>query len=77
MDEIAVTFFLAGPTQPTLPVYVWGLLRFGFTPEINAIFTLIGVASIVLIIAGTTLLTGALRGRPDSPRRIGTLGGQR
>ena len=75
-DEIIVTFFLAG-VDITLPVYVWNQLRFGFTPEINAIFTLIGVASIVLIIAGTTLLTGALRGRPDSPRRIGTLGGQR
>lgn len=73
-DEIIVTFFLAG-VDITLPVYVWNQLRFGFTPEINAIFTLIGVASIALIVAGTALLTGALRGRPDSPRRIGALGG--
>jgi spermidine/putrescine transport system permease protein len=73
-DEIIVTFFLAG-VEVTLPVYVWNQLRFGFTPEINAIFTLIGIASIVAIIAGTTLLTGTLRGRPDSPRRIGALGG--
>ncbi len=73
-DEIIVTFFLAG-VDITLPVYVWNQLRFGFTPEINAIFTLIGAASIVLIVAGTALLTGALRGRPDSPRTIGSLGG--
>jgi spermidine/putrescine transport system permease protein len=73
-DEIIVTFFLAG-VDVTLPVYVWNQLRFGFTPEINAIFTLIGITSIVLIIVGTVLLTGALRGRPDSPRRIGALGG--
>jgi ABC-type spermidine/putrescine transport system permease subunit II len=73
-DEIIVTFFLAG-VDITLPVYVWNQLRFGFTPEINAIFTLIGIASIVLIVAGTALLTGTLRGRPDSPRRIGALGG--
>jgi ABC-type spermidine/putrescine transport system permease subunit II len=72
-DEIIVTFFLAG-VDITLPVYVWNQLRFGFTPEINAIFTLIGIVSIVLIVAGTALLTGTLRGRPDSPRRIGALG---
>jgi spermidine/putrescine transport system permease protein len=72
-DEIIVTFFLAG-VDVTLPVYVWNQLRFGFTPEINAIFTLIGTASIILIVAGTALLTGALR-RADSPRRIGALGG--
>ena len=45
MDEIAVTFFLAG-TEPTLPVYVWGLLRFGFTPEVNAAFTVIAGGSL-------------------------------
>jgi ABC-type spermidine/putrescine transport system permease subunit II len=48
MDEIAVTFFLAG-TEPTLPVYVWGLLRFGFTPEVNAAFTLIAGGSLTMI----------------------------
>ncbi len=55
MDEIAVTFFLAG-TQPTLPVYVWGLLRFGFTPEVNAAFTLIAGGSLALIGAAGLLL---------------------
>ena len=57
MDEITVTFFLAG-TQGTLPVYVWGLLRFGFTPEVNAAFTLISGGSLVLIIIATGMLVG-------------------
>ena len=57
MDEITVTFFLAG-IQGTLPVYVWGLLRFGFTPEVNAAFTLIGGGSLLLIITATALLVG-------------------
>jgi ABC-type spermidine/putrescine transport system permease subunit II len=58
MDEITVTFFLAG-IQGTLPVYVWGLLRFGFTPEVNAAFTLIGGGSLLLIIIATALLVGS------------------
>lgn len=55
-DEIVVTFFLAG-VDVTLPVFVWNQLRFGFTPEVNAIFTVFGVVSVTLIILATKLLT--------------------
>jgi spermidine/putrescine transport system permease protein len=48
MDEIAVTFFLYG-REYTLPLEIWGRLRRGITPEINAISTLILVVSIILI----------------------------
>ena len=48
MDEIAVTFFLYG-REYTLPLEIWGRLRRGITPEINAISTLILVASVILI----------------------------
>lgn len=69
MDEIASTFFLAG-TQPTLPVYVWGLLRFGFTPEVNAAFTLIAGGSLTLIgIAGLLLFFAGRRHRLPEERR--------
>jgi ABC-type spermidine/putrescine transport system permease subunit II len=71
MDEITVTFFLAG-NQGTLPVYVWGLLRFGFTPEVNAAFTLISGVSLILIVIATVLLVGigALRGGSRRQRRV-------
>jgi spermidine/putrescine transport system permease protein len=49
MDEIAVTFFLIGRDN-TLPLEIWGRLRRGITPEINAISTLIFAVSVVLII---------------------------
>jgi spermidine/putrescine transport system permease protein len=49
MDEIAVTFFLIGRAN-TLPMEIWGRLRRGITPEINAISTLIFAVSVVLII---------------------------
>jgi spermidine/putrescine transport system permease protein len=48
MDEIAVTFFLIGRDN-TLPMEIWGRLRQGMTPEINAISTLIFAASVALI----------------------------
>jgi ABC-type spermidine/putrescine transport system permease subunit II len=71
MDEIAVSFFLAG-TQPTLPVYVWGLLRFGFTPEVNAVFTLIGAFSLLLIGGALVLLLATGRRREKQLVGIGT-----
>jgi len=49
MDEIAVTFFLIG-SDNTLPLEIWARLRRGITPEINAISTLIFVASVILIL---------------------------
>lgn len=49
MDEIAVTFFLIGRDN-TLPLEIWARLRRGITPEINAISTLIFVASVILIL---------------------------
>jgi ABC-type spermidine/putrescine transport system permease subunit II len=71
MDEIAVSFFLAG-TQPTLPVYVWGLLRFGFTPEVNAVFTLIGGFSLLLIGGALIMLLATARRREKQLAGIGT-----
>jgi ABC-type spermidine/putrescine transport system permease subunit II len=70
MDEIAVTFFLAG-TRPTLPVYVWGLLRFGFTPEVNAAFTVIAGGSLLLIaVAGILLaISGRRHAAPEARQR--------
>jgi len=50
MDEIAVSFFLIGRDN-TLPLEIWGRLRRGITPEINAISTIIFVFSMVAIVA--------------------------
>jgi spermidine/putrescine transport system permease protein len=49
MDEIAVSFFLIG-RENTLPLEIWGRLRRGITPEINAISTIIFVFSLAVII---------------------------
>ncbi len=53
-DEIAVTYLLTG-RKNTLPMQLWSLLRRTATPDINAVGTLIIVASICLIFAGVWL----------------------
>ncbi len=47
-DDFIIAFFVAG-TQTTLPIYVFASIRRGVTPEINAVATMILVASIMLI----------------------------
>src|SRR5436305_11455628 len=49
MDEIAVSFFLIGRDN-TLPLEIWGRLRRGITPEINAVSTIIFAFSLITIV---------------------------
>lgn len=56
MDEIAVSFFLIGRDN-TLPLEIWGRLRRGITPEINAISTIIFLFSIIAIVLWYRLRT--------------------
>ncbi|MDO9415548.1 ABC transporter permease subunit [Pararhizobium sp.] len=49
VDEVIVSIFLTG-SEPTLPVWVWNQVRFGFTPSVNAIFVCIGVGTVLLIV---------------------------
>lgn len=50
MDNFIMSFFTAGPGSTTLPLYIWGSLRVGLTPEINALSTMILVVSILLLL---------------------------
>ena len=50
LDEFIIAFFLTG-SQPTLPVYIWGLMRFpGQIPIVMALGTLLVIASITLLV---------------------------
>jgi spermidine/putrescine transport system permease protein len=54
-DDFVTTFFLAGPDVNTLPVQLFSMIRYGLTPEVNAISTLL-LAITAVGIAGSGLL---------------------
>jgi spermidine/putrescine transport system permease protein len=56
-DEFIIAFFVSGP-EPTLPIYLFGAVRRGATPEINAIVTF------VLVISVTCMLVAYVISRP-------------
>lgn len=52
MDDLVITYFIAGVDSTTLPVFIYGMLRRGLKPEINAIATLMLVFSFVIASLG-------------------------
>ncbi len=55
LDDVVITQFVSGPGWTTLPVYVFGLIRRGVTPLINAVSVVMLVASTVLVLASLAL----------------------
>lgn len=61
LDQFVVSYFLATPGVSTLPVEIYGAIRKGFTPEINAISAIFFAVStlLVLVFAQLSHLGGA------------------
>jgi spermidine/putrescine transport system permease protein len=61
LDEFIIAFFLSG-NAPTLPVYLWGQLRFpARLPMIMALGTILVVLSILLLVVAETFRRRGLR----------------
>ncbi len=52
LDDLVITYFIAGVNSTTLPVFIHGILRRGIKPEINAIATLMIVISLLIAALG-------------------------
>jgi ABC-type spermidine/putrescine transport system permease subunit II len=63
LDEFIITLFLIGG-QNTLPIYIYTQVKFGITPEVNALATMLLAATLALSLVGFGLpaLIRSLRG---------------
>ena len=55
MDDLVITYFVAGVDSTTLPLFIFSMLRRGVKPEINAIANLFVIFSLVLASIGLYL----------------------
>jgi spermidine/putrescine transport system permease protein len=63
LDDFVITTFTSGPGSTTLPLYIFGQLKFGVSPSINALSTIVLVSAlVVLAIAGIFSARAARRG---------------
>lgn len=52
IDDFVITFFVAGPGSTTLPLKIFSMIKFGVSPEINALSTLLLGSALVLSTIG-------------------------
>ncbi len=64
LDEYVIASFLSGPGTATVPVEVAGMIRRTFTPEVNALATLLLAVSVLLAPAALLLWRGSRRAMP-------------
>ncbi len=64
IDDVVITSFTTGPGATTLPILIWSKVKFGVTPDINALATLI-----VLLVGGGVTIAGVLMMRAERRRR--------
>lgn len=55
LDDFVVSFFTTGPGATTLPILIYSSVKRGITPDINALSTLIVLASVLGTIGATLL----------------------
>jgi spermidine/putrescine transport system permease protein len=55
LDEFVIAFFTNGPATPTLPIVIYSMVRFGVTPELNALAAILLLVTFTAIIAAQRL----------------------
>lgn len=52
LDEFVIAFFTSGPSSTTLPIAIYSRVRFGITPTINALATMLLGLTITAVLIG-------------------------
>lgn len=55
IDDFVITFFVAGPGATTLPLYVYGMMKFGSAPLINALSVILLLFTFAIILCAQWL----------------------
>jgi len=50
LDDFVISFFTSGPSSVTLPLYIYGSLRRGITPDIHALSTIVFLVTVALVL---------------------------
>lgn len=64
IDEFIIAYFTAGAGQAsaTLPMLIYSMIRFGVTPEINAMASIVMLVSFALVLLAQRLNRGRIPG---------------
>jgi spermidine/putrescine transport system permease protein len=54
-DDFIITLMVAPAGATTLPIYIYGMVRLGITPEVNAVSTVILAVSIIIVLIASLI----------------------
>ena len=49
MDDVVISYFTSGPDSNTLPLYIYSMIKSGITPDVNAMFSIIIVITMIIL----------------------------
>jgi spermidine/putrescine transport system permease protein len=73
IDDYVITSFVAGVGSTTLPVQIYSMVKSGISPEINAISTLLLVATALLLLAAHRVERGGTARTASLPAAVAVL----
>lgn len=50
LDDVIISFFVSGPTTMTLPLKIFSMVKFGVTPTVNALSTLLLLLTLLMVL---------------------------
>lgn len=56
-DDFVITQFVSGPSSSTLPIRIWGMVRFGVSPIVNPVATVILAFTLTSVFLAQYILT--------------------
>jgi spermidine/putrescine transport system permease protein len=65
-DDFVLTFFVSGASSTTLPLRIFSMLRFGVSPVVNAIATVMLVVTLTCIFTASLIVRRHARGDAES-----------
>ena len=65
-DDFVLTFFVSGATSTTLPLKIFSMLRFGISPAVNSVATVMLVVTLTCIFAASIVVRRNGRGDGES-----------
>lgn len=75
-DDYVITTFTSGPGSTTLPLYIFGAIKKGVTPETNAVATMMLLFTLAMLFVGQWVLTRQSRRRGQQVTMAGIVAEQ-
>jgi spermidine/putrescine transport system permease protein len=56
IDDVIISFFVSGPDFQILPLQIYSMIRSGITPELNALCTVLFVATLIIVLIASLMM---------------------